>query len=214
MTQAASNNYERLCLDWQKRILTLDPEELLKKLPELREENGLFVLSHFGSLYGVRRDTGEIVSLDPDRSLSMNARLNIYTLLWYCSPDARFLGDWVPFRSLKDASPFAPAFQRGDIDVFSQTFSGHIKLLKSACEKLGGTPIPHSDAGYELHAFACIPVRFLFWDGDDEFPAQSNILFDRGATGFIHVESMVSIASEGIARLAEAAGLPMSGHSY
>ena len=51
---------------------------------------------------------------------------------------------------------------------------------------MGGQKLSHSDAGYELLAFSCIPVRFLFWDGDDEFPAQANILFDKSATDYIY----------------------------
>ena len=39
-------------------------------------------------------------------------------------------------------------------------------------------------------------MRVLFWDADDEFPAQANLLFDKNATDFIHVESVVTIASQ------------------
>ena len=54
-------------------------------------------------------------------------------------------------------------------EPFSRMFSGHVEELSKTCEKLGGKKLPWSDAGYELKAFECIPVRFLFWDGDDEF---------------------------------------------
>lgn len=83
-----------------------------------------------------------------------------------------------------------------------------------AFEKLGGKKIPFSDIGYQIDAFSCIPMRFLFWDEDDEFPAQANILFDKSATDFIHVESTVTIASVGIAMLTEAAGLMPSGSFF
>ena len=120
----------------------------------------------------------------------------------------------MPFRSLKDASPFGPAFQKTVIDVFAATFSGHLEELKAACEAMGGQKLSHSDAGYELLAFSCIPVRFLFWDGDDEFPAQANILFDKSATDYIHVESLVSIASEGLSLLSELSNLPLNGNNF
>ena len=32
---------------------------------------------------------------------------------------------WVPFADLRNARPFAPAYQIGETDVFSATFSGH-----------------------------------------------------------------------------------------
>ena len=44
-------------------------------------------------------------------------------------------------------------------------------------------------------------------EGDDEFPAQANLLFDASATDYIHGESIVTIATVGVARLIEEAGL-------
>lgn len=42
--------------------------------------------------------------------------------------------------------------------------------------------------GYEIRAFDCMPMRFFFWERDEEFEAQGNILFDYSATDFNHVE--------------------------
>ena len=66
-----------------------------------------------------------------------------------------------------------------------------------------------TNAGFLLPAFDCIPVKLMFWDGDDEFPAQANLLFDRSATDFIHIESVVTIATELLRQLSEAAELPI-----
>lgn len=208
------NHYEQQCQDWQKRFLTLDQEQLLKKLPGLKIEDDYLTLSYFQKKHGIHRGTGKIVCFVQDKPLTLFTRLNIYTLLWYCTESASFKGEWLPFRSLKDASPFGPAFQKTVVDVFAQTFSGHIGELEKAFQKMGGKKLPHSDVGYQLNAFACIPVQFLFWDGDDEFPAQANILFDRGSTDYIHVESLVSIASEGLSFLTEASGIALAGNTF
>lgn len=208
------NHYEQQCQDWQKRFLTLDQEQLLKKLPGLKIEDDYLTLSYFQKKHGIHRGTGKIVCFVQDKPLTLFTRLNIYTLLWYCTESASFKGEWLPFRSLKDASPFGPAFQKTVVDVFAQTFSGHIGELEKAFQKMGGKKLPHSDVGYQLVAFECIPVQFLFWDGDDEFPAQANILFDRGSTDYIHVESLVSIASEGLSFLTEASGIALAGNTF
>lgn len=208
------NNYEKWCQEWQERFLTLDQEALLQKLPLLQVEGDYFTLSYFHKPYGIHKKTGEIVCFESQKPLTLFSKLNIYTLLWYCKDTARLQGEWLPFRSLKDASPFGPAFQKTVIDVFAATFAGHVEELNKACLAMGGKRLSHSDAGFELSAFACIPVQFLFWDGDEEFPAQANILFDKSATDFIHVESLVSIASEGLSLLAELSKLPLNGHTF
>lgn len=203
------NNYEKQCVEWQERFLTLDQEKLPKKLPGLQPEGDYLTLSYYNRKHGIHRRTGEIVSFESTEPLSYLARMNIYTLLWFCRDFASFRGEWLPFCNMKDASPFGPAFQRTVTDVFARTFSGHPEELALAFQKLGGQKLSHSDVGYQVHAFPWIPVQFLFWDGDDEFPAQANILFDKGAVDFIHVESLVSIASEGLALLSELSGIPL-----
>ena len=57
-------------------------------------------------------------------------------------------------------------------------------------------------------------MQYLFWDKDDEFEAQGNILFDYSVTDYIHVESTVSLAIEGIMRLAEVAGIEIKGNIF
>lgn len=210
----SKDNYETLCADWQKRFLQLDINSLTKKLPEIHSDGSWLMISHFHRRYAVSLQDGSICCLDSDSPVSLFTRLNIYTLFWYCKDEVSASNDWIPFRDLKDASPFGPAFQRSVIHVFSETFSGHMKELEQACRLLGGRKLNISDMGYELDAFQCIPVQFLFWDGDDEFPAQSNILFQRNCVDFIHVESIVSIASEGLARLSEASGIPLQSGGF
>ena len=214
MAKAVLSNYDRLCSKWAERISGMDIDALMKKLPELKKENDLLALRHFGRKYGLRLSDFSIVSLEKDGCVSQNARLNIYTLLWYSKSDARLSGDFRPFESLKGAGPFGPAFKQGVIEPFAAAFSGKTDALKQACTALGGKKLPISDVGFQINAFDCIPVQFYFWDGDDEFPAQANILFDYSCTDFIHVESIVTIATEGVRRIAECAGVSLNRNAF
>ena len=158
--------------------------------------------------------SGTRLCLDGQREPDTTEMLNIYTLLGYAKEGAFIMDKWVPFADLRNARPFAPAYQIGETDVFSATFSGHEKELREAFQKLDGRELPQGDVGYEIRAFDCMPMRFFFWERDEEFEAQGNILFDYSATDFNHVESAVSIADSGIKRLAELAGVPLRGKSF
>ena len=209
-----TNNYEKWCEQWREKFLEMDQEELKKRLPELQEEGNRLTLLHFGRKLGVNKDDGKIVAMEDPDPVTCYEKLNVYTLFGYVSPLAHYRDNWVRFDRLKDTSPFSQAFQAGVIEPFSRMFSGHVQELSHACEQLGGKRLPWSDAGYELKAFECIPVRFLFWDGDEEFPAQGNVLFDAGATDFIHGESVVTIAGIGLYRIAKLAGVPMDPSAF
>ena len=209
-----TNNYEKWCEQWREKFQKMDQEELKKRLPELKEEDNWLTICHFGRKLGVHKESGKIIAMGDHDPVTCYEKLNVYTLFGYVSPLAHYKNDWVRFDRLKDTSPFSKAFQKAAIEPFSRMFSGHVKELSQACEKLGGRKLPWSDAGYELEAFACIPVRFLFWDGDEEFPAQGNILFDTSATDFIHGESVVTIAAIGLNRIAKLAGVPMDRSTF
>lgn len=215
MERQKISNYEKLCEDWRQKFLTMDQSRLLRKLPELKEEGDYLTLRHFGRKFGIHRQYGNIILLDSEKDkIDTGTRMNIYNLLWYSKETAFFRNRWVPFRSVKGAGPFDPAFQKTVLKPFARTFSGKTEKLKLAAERLGGVPVKQGDAGYILQAFACIPMQFLFWDGDEEFEAQANILFDQSVTDYIHVESTVSLAVEGVNRLAAMAGIQAEGQTF
>ncbi len=76
--------------------------------------------------------------------------LNIYTLLGYAKEGLLLWISGSPFADLRNARPFAPAYQIGETDVFSATFSGHEKELREAFQKLDGRELPQGDVGYEI----------------------------------------------------------------
>ena len=208
------SNYEKLCEAWREKILGLDVQELLRKLPELKVEGDYLTLYHFGRKFGVHMATGTVVAPEDEGPVSVGARMNIYNLFWYSKENAQFHNEWVPFRDVKGASPFAPAFDKNVLKTFARTFTGKTQQLKEAAARLGAVTVKQGDAGFILKCFDCIPIQYLFWDADDEFPAQGNILFDSGVTDFIHVESTVSLATDGFRRLAEEAGIPLRGNVF
>lgn len=215
MQENKSSNYDKLSEEWRLKFLEMDKELVKKKLPEIRQENDIFLITHFGEQYGVSLKDGTIFLVNQrERPVSNGVKMDIYNLFWYSKENAFFMNRWVPFRDVRGASPFTPAFERNVLRPFAKTFEGHVEELKKAAEAIGGTSVKQGDAGYIILAFDCIPMQYLFWDGDDEFSAQANILYDYSVTDYIHVESTVSLATEGILRLAEVAGLELKGNIF
>lgn len=237
MEKTSLSNYDRLSEEWRQRFLSMDQKKLLAKLPELKDEGEYLVITHFGRTFGIHKNHGNIIILADEikehcqgttmrqscqqnelqirqEQIDNSTKMNIYNLLWYSKDNGFFHNHWVPFRNVKGAGPFAPAFEKNVIKPFAMTFAGKTELLKEAAEKLGGEAVRQGDAGYILKAFECIPMQYLFWDEDDEFQAQANILFDYSVTDFIHVESTVSLAVAGVERLAEAAGIKTKGNVF
>jgi len=194
------NNYEKQREDWRQQFLTMNQEDICRRLPEVCKSDTHLTLWHYSRQFAVNRKDGVISALSDNKPVDVMQQLNIYTLFWYASAAAQLTGEWLPFRELKDGSPFTTAFQNGILTPLAATFALRGKRL--------------TNSSFHLPAFACIPVKLLFWDGDDEFPAQANILFDKSATDFIHIESIVTIATEMLYQLADAAELPIQGNVF
>jgi hypothetical protein len=164
-------------------------------------------IRYYGQEYRLRRSDHVIYLAEaPEARVDFTTGMAIYHLFHFSKQTPKNCGRFIPFRDVKRAGPFEKAFIKTTLEPFARAFNGRTDRMISACEKLGFTRLPVSDAGFEAAAFECMPIRFLFWDGDDEFGAQANILFDENITDFTHEETVVTIADDGARRIMDAAG--------
>lgn len=188
------DHYARIDDFWREKFTALDHEELARRFRLKVDEDFLYIV-FYSRTYKVCRKTGIITDVEnPETPTTFDIRMSILHLFYYSKPDAVVSGRFVPFREIKGASPYAPAFQRSVAEGLAAPFNGWLEQLKKACLALGGQLIPQSDAGFLFRAFDCMPVMLLFWDGDEEFGAQANLLFDAEITDFIHEETVCCIA--------------------
>ena len=203
----ALDNYEMTCEKWRKTFLDMDHEELTQRFSLETDENALYI-TYFCEKYRIDRKSGMITLVkDPQRRLAFHTIIAIYNLFYYAKPGAKVKGEFVPFRHVKRAAPFDPAFQRTVLKPLAESFSGRAEELKKACIELEGKEILQGDVGYVVHAFPLMPLTVIFWDGDEEFEAQANMLFDADITDFLHEETVVCIAADFVRRLGEEAGI-------
>ena len=202
-----NDNYEKLRRYWAAEVAKMDFPALAKRF-DLRYDGAALYIRYFAREYRVARQSGEITALDaPEDRLNYDTVMAIWHLFYYSKPEARVRGEFVPFRSVRRLAPFEPNYQQTILKPFARAFSGKPELLRLACEKLGGRPIRQGDVGYQIDVFSCMPLCVTFWDADEEFEAQANILFDADITDFLHEETVVLVASDLTAQLFRAAGL-------
>lgn len=202
-----TDNYLMVCDRWREMFLNMDMEDLARRFCLKQDKDALYI-TYFNEQYRLDRTSGMVVlAREPDRIPAFDTAISIYNLFHYSKPQARVRGEFVPFRLVKGASPFAPAFQKTTLEPLARAFTGHTKELDLACRRLRGRPIPQGDVGYIVNAFDWMPVTVVFWDADEEFDAQANLLFDADITDFIHEETVCCVAGDLIRRLKEEAGI-------
>ncbi|MBQ8026386.1 MAG: DUF3786 domain-containing protein [Oscillospiraceae bacterium] len=198
---------EMTCAYWREVFLKLDHGDLIRRFALENDEKALYI-TYFCRRYRIDRETGIITeTARPERTVSMMTQMAILNLFYYAKPGAAVCGRFVPYRDVKGAAPFSPAFQKSIEEGLAKPFDGHMEALEGACRALKGEKISTGDVGYVIHAFDWMPVMTVFWDGDEEFPAQANLLFDARITDYLHEESVCCIAGDLMERLREEAEL-------
>ena len=205
-------NYEAVRETWRRRFLEMDCGRLAERFRLKLDERYLY-LTYFSRPYGIFRATGEIVRLDaPDTPINFNTAMNFYNMFHYAVENPQPSGRLVPFREVRRVYPFEAAYRKSILIPFAERFSGRAEALRCAMKALSAVPTKQGDAGGTLEIFPGLTMSVIFWDGDDEFPAQANMLFDYNITDYMHEENVVCVASDAAGFLTEEAQLPAPEH--
>lgn len=215
------NQYKELCEKWRLIFLEMDLDAVAEKLPflHLTEEN--LELNYLGIPHKISRKTGRIYNCVTGECLeAFNDLMAIYHLFYYACEHPVVSGIWVPFREVKMASVFDQAYHNMILKPFAESFSGKLNILKSVIEDLGykkerygdmSCRIPIFGANTEVTEDCCsfceVELIMTFWDADEEYPAQANLLFDKRITDFTHPETVVILAEVALSQLLSKAEL-------
>lgn len=103
-------------------------------------------------------------------------------------------GQWISEKDIPGGTTFFRGPHKIPTERISERFDSRIDDFKDRCENLGGTPLNMADAAYSFEITPRIPVAVLFWDGDDEFPAESKLLFDRSIEKHLALDIIYALA--------------------
>lgn len=205
MLENRQSNYDQVIENWRLKFLGMDQEELIRKFQLEADEEFLYII-YFSKRFRIDRKNGFIT--EDGKSPGFDTVMNIYNTFYYSAAHPVASGNLVAFRQVKRVYPFEAAYRRTIISRLQELFAGKTEELRKACEALGGTLLPQGDVGYVLPVFPFLNIAVLFWDKDEEFEAQANMLFDSEITEFMHEENVVCVAADAVYYLTLAAGLP------
>ena len=204
MPENRQSNYDQVIENWRLKFLEMDQEELIRKFQLEADEEFLYII-YFSKRFRIDRKNGFIT--EDGKSPGFDTVMNIYNTFYYSAAHPVASGNLVAFRQVKRVYPFEAAYRRTIIFRLQELFAGKTEELRKACEALGGTLLPQGDVGYVLPVFPFLNIAVLFWDKDEEFEAQANMLFDSEVSEFMHEENVVCVAADAVYYLTLAAGM-------
>jgi hypothetical protein len=110
---------------------------------------------------------------------------------------------WISEKDLKGGSTFFRGPHRLPVEKLVDLYGEHPDAFLKAGRKLGGTEILYGDKGFALEVFPKVPLAYLLWKGDKEFPARVGVLFDSTIESHLPLDIIWCMVSETTRRLVQ-----------
>lgn len=200
------DNYEISKQNAKNYFLRFSQEAMIEKFA-LEHDAEYLYLDFLGSRYRIRRKTAEVERSGDGfytaETAGFQEVLSIFDLLGHSDKRPHASGVWAPVNSLKHRPPTI-AVKAELTDTYSNTFDRDVSAFQRACEKIGGIAVPVGDIGYEFIVFRDLRLRLKFYCSDEEFPAQTVILWDENALEYIYYETAFYIMRYLFEKIAQA----------
>jgi len=99
-------------------------------------------------------------------------------------------GVWIGFQELLSGSFYRRAFQGYTGDQLVADLDANVEAFSNAAKRFGGEPIAMGDAAYAFRVLPHVSLAVVWWNGDDEFPANATVLFDEVASHYLPTDGL------------------------
>jgi hypothetical protein len=104
----------------------------------------------------------------------------------------------IAYKELPEGAVYFPTFFKRAIKPVTDHFGSEPQRLLDYAAALGGCQAPYGDVAVTINAFRRVPITFVLWRGDKEFPAEGNILFNSNIADYLTTED-INVLCEAIA---------------
>ena len=110
----------------------------------------------------------------------------------------------VGFKNLPGAAFYAVPYQKRGPARIARRFGASPEDFRRACSALGWTPEQFGDLSFSVDVFPRIRAVVVLHLGDEEFPAEANILHNEGIVSFLPLEDVAVLGGSIATRLTRA----------
>lgn len=173
----------------------MDPEAASERCQiPYDSEKKLFTLRMMGYEYAVSWPEFEVTPLTPGKTyyvLRDMGKAKILVMRYLLEGSAApHTGKFLTYREIPWCEVYYKQFSGRCLSRLAFGFGFKLDAFRKAMEEVGGKALSYGDAGYEFELLNGLYMRFALWEGDDEFPPSSQILFSDNFPVAFHGEDM------------------------
>ncbi len=154
---------------------------------EYDRDRNSFIIQLLNKKYRVLHPSGEIFISDGEKAPLYQSIIILHYL--NTADGSPLAGRWISFQELPGGQIYTDPFNRRAVTPFVQAFGNSAASFARAAAGIGG--FPHAQTGKNsmvVPVMPRVPVNFILHEGDEEFPASGNILFDAHAASYLPTE--------------------------
>lgn len=110
-------------------------------------------------------------------------------------------GKLVSFRQVTGGRAYDPVFEGRVVQPVARHLGDKVDRFAKAAERLGGRPVPQGDKAYVINTLPLVPLTYVLWKGDAEFPPRAQVLLDASVESYLDAEAITHLASITTSRL-------------
>jgi hypothetical protein len=163
------------------------------------EEGGNVTIHFFYEPYHIRFPLIEFYS-PSKKVVSLVTRILLLHYLIRADGDP-LTGKWVAYKDIPGGLLYAGVFARRVTEPLQRKFGKTAESFKRIGIQSGGKSVEVGDASFILRAFPHVPLQYVLWEGDEEFPASVQLLFDASVDHYLTLEDIVVLGQVTTGRL-------------
>jgi hypothetical protein len=110
---------------------------------------------------------------------------------------------WISEKDLRGGTTFFRGPHRLEVEKLVNLFGKDPEAFLKIGKRLGGSEILFGDKGFALEVFPKVPLAYILWKGDAEFPPRASVLFDSMIEFHLPLDIIWCMVAETTRRLTE-----------
>ena len=177
---------------YEEKFRSLDPASVQERLKGVKWDGKEFYVTLLGREFAISHPVYDIRALDEGKLPPLPTQTFLLRYLLE-SKDVAWRGEWKTFREMPWGEMYNTPYTGRVLTRAAFTFGFRVAAFRAACEKMGGQPLKHGDAGYQFELTGGYRLQILIWEGDDEFPPNAQVLYsDNFVDGFAAEDRVVA----------------------
>jgi hypothetical protein len=166
---------------------------------ENNREGEEILISFFSEIYTIHFPQVEFSS-PGKKSVSLVVRVLFLHHLLHADGNP-VTGKWVAYKDIPGGLLYAGVFARRVTEPLVKKYGKSAKSFCEAGTRFAGEMAGVGDASFCLQAFSRVPLQYVLWEGDDEFPPSVQLLFDSSIVHYLPLEDVVVLGQITTGRL-------------